>query len=442
MTPATSDQTPRVTICLPVSAGAADLTETLDAIRAQSFGAYRVALSLDGPDEAAQALCEAAAEAPEVSYSLRPDPIGRLGNLNHLLFQADTEYTCLLPANGLPEPGYLEALVAALDAAPRAVLASGATPEATGTEPLQRGLAVLSGFDAADAVSGLIRTEALAAAGRLASTAAGDLGAEVTFAAQLAREGALLHVPGAQMRAKAGAAAAALPSEEAIAAWGAHCVDIVEAALQTRCTMQEARLLWVAALGRLLSSRLAAPLTGPKGLPPAEYDAMIDGFLGRLETSVNVQVPFVLDQDWERLRRWSRGFCWAPRERETITDFGPQPVNAGQPFNVQPGGASAIWLKTEARLPPGTRIRFAGRILETEIDLHTATATVPADLTAKAGEFPVMLVDASGNPCSDQVTFWVLRATALGRAVVRMLRRMRGQPEPGSLKALPPPVKT
>jgi len=52
---------------------------------------------------------------------------------------------------------------------------------------------------------------------------------------------------------------------------------------------------------------------------------------------------------------------------------------------------------------------------------------------------PLVLVDPKGNLRSNEVTFWVLRATALGRGIVRLLRRMRGLPDPAALRALPPP---
>lgn len=447
---------PRVTFCVPVSAGADGLQDALDAIAAQDFDGIAVALSLDGPDEVAEAACKAAAEAEAITWSLREEPMGRAANLNHLLFHVATEYAFVLRPGVLPEPGCVSGLVAALDGVPGAVCACADArargrgskmrrllPAAEGGGPVQRLLALLSGADADAAVCGLIRTSALARAGRLVETPPGDALADVTFTAQLAREGALIHVPQILFRDGNPAAAKGTQSEaeDPEAAWTQHCADMVQAALATPSTVQEARLLWLAGVTRLVSPAHAAPFLQRDTLTTGQQETLVAGLLARMEAPGGIDLPWLLDEEWERIRRWTRGFVWSPRDKSAITDFGPQPVNAGQGFNPQPGGASTLWVTTEGRLPPGTKVRLGGRTLDTETDMNTATAIVPPEVTSGAGELPLMLVNADGSVRSNKVTFWVLRATRLGRSVVRMLRRLRGQPDPAARVALPAPKK-
>jgi peptidoglycan/LPS O-acetylase OafA/YrhL len=75
----------------------------------------------------------------------------------------------------------------------------------------------------------------------------------------------------------------------------------------------------------------------------------------------------------------------------TITSFGPTETKAGHGFNVQPSGASAIWVKFDKPPPQGTRIVFDGRPLDTTLGQDSATAAVPNALFASAGDKPVLL---------------------------------------------------
>ena len=232
-----------------------------------------------------------------------------------------------------------------------------------------------------------------------------------------------------------GAAAVPDPAFDA-AGWGARCAQIAETALAVPAPPQDLRLLWISLVNRTMSPALAGPLFGKAGFTAPERDAAFEGFAAHMEASGRIDVPFLLDEDWERIKRWSKGFVWSPKENLTLKSFGPQPVNAGQPFTDK---GSEIWLETESRIAPGSAIRLGGTSLPSQITLNRATAQVPAALTQKAAELPLVLVDASGTPLTKPETFWILRRTGLGRGVMRMLRRLRGQPEPGARLALPRP---
>ncbi len=71
--------------------------------------------------------------------------------------------------------------------------------------------------------------------------------------------------------------------------------------------------------------------------------------------------------------------------------FGPTQTKAGQGFNVQPSGESAIWVKFDKPPPRGTRIVFDGQPLDTMLGQDSATAAVPNALFASAGDKPVLL---------------------------------------------------
>jgi hypothetical protein len=80
-----------------------------------------------------------------------------------------------------------------------------------------------------------------------------------------------------------------------------------------------------------------------------------------------------------------------------IVAFGPNPVQVGQPFNVQPNGASAIWVRAYKNIPSGSRIRLGDSILNTLIDGPFASAEVPISIIQVAGNLPVRLVGPDGE---------------------------------------------
>jgi hypothetical protein len=70
-----------------------------------------------------------------------------------------------------------------------------------------------------------------------------------------------------------------------------------------------------------------------------------------------------------------------------VLDYGPRQVTAGQVFNQQPNGSSAIWLKLDQSME-GTDavISIDGISLQTSISGDVVTALVPPSLTAVLGD--------------------------------------------------------
>jgi hypothetical protein len=80
-----------------------------------------------------------------------------------------------------------------------------------------------------------------------------------------------------------------------------------------------------------------------------------------------------------------------------IVDFGPHDVVRGQPFNPQPNGNSALWIRAARTVPLRTRIQFGETPLNTFINGAMLTAEVPASLLARSGSVPIILVAPDGN---------------------------------------------
>lgn len=88
--------------------------------------------------------------------------------------------------------------------------------------------------------------------------------------------------------------------------------------------------------------------------------------------------------------------------------FGPEAVHAGQIFNRQPNGESAIWAETE-HATPTTVFVLNGVPLESGIqpDGKAASAVVPKSMYEKPGEYTLCLLDRKTNQKSNEVKFIV-----------------------------------
>ena len=91
-----------------------------------------------------------------------------------------------------------------------------------------------------------------------------------------------------------------------------------------------------------------------------------------------------------------------------LKDYGPQDVRAGQDFNVQPSGVSAIWASTE-NATPATVIVIKGVRLKSDVqqDGKLITAAVPPSVYESAGEYPIYLLDEKSGQRSNELKFIV-----------------------------------
>jgi len=94
-----------------------------------------------------------------------------------------------------------------------------------------------------------------------------------------------------------------------------------------------------------------------------------------------------------------------PLARPTLLELGVTVTRAGEPFNVQPDGTAAIWVRHQDA-ESGTVIAFDGRPLRTVSAAgDVLTATVPSELFAAPGRKPICLM--VGGLCSNVLMFEV-----------------------------------
>ncbi len=81
-----------------------------------------------------------------------------------------------------------------------------------------------------------------------------------------------------------------------------------------------------------------------------------------------------------------------------ISGFGPTPVKAGEPFNVQPNQQAALWVRVDQSLD-GTdaAVYLDGVKLQSYISGNLITAAVPANLYAKAGQYALHVAGSKGK---------------------------------------------
>jgi glycosyltransferase involved in cell wall biosynthesis len=115
---------PRVVACMPTWNAAEFVEPVLRSLAAQTYPDLQVLISDDASGDATAALCERfALDRPGFTVHRQARNLGWIGNVNWLLKHADGEYLFFAFHDDPLEPTYVERLVAALEAAPDAVLA-------------------------------------------------------------------------------------------------------------------------------------------------------------------------------------------------------------------------------------------------------------------------------------------------------------------------------
>ena len=417
----------RVTICVPNYRGKRLLEESVRSIGAQTRRDFVVVMSLDEPDPACEAICRRFLDDPRFKLVIQPERLGWVGNFNWIMARVETEFCYYHQQDDLTDPTYIKVLVGHLGANPSAALAycdllpmgriAGAfkqVPSVLGVTPYMRLMTMLHEHYGAFAFRGMVRAEAARRAGPVPTNAVDDFGVDICWLAAVARAGELHHVPAPLYRKRyhddnTESKWWAWPLEKKLEAWPHHCVDMLNQAFAVGGTVEEMRLMWLAGVERLTSPRTARPFLGTSELSAEQRGRMFDRFMAVATASKVRDIPVLLDDGWPGIAEWTRRFLRTPAPGPIeIVAFGPRRVEAAKPFNVQPDGLSAMWLRAARRIPAGTRLRLDGRDLATAINLDRATAAVPAELTERPGELPLLLVDAEGRPRSDTVVFRVV----------------------------------
>jgi hypothetical protein len=81
-----------------------------------------------------------------------------------------------------------------------------------------------------------------------------------------------------------------------------------------------------------------------------------------------------------------------------ISGYGPNPIKAGEPFNVQPNQQAALWLRVDQSLDGTDAAVYLGSVrLQSYISGKLITASVPANLYAKPGHYILRIAGTKGN---------------------------------------------
>jgi hypothetical protein len=85
-----------------------------------------------------------------------------------------------------------------------------------------------------------------------------------------------------------------------------------------------------------------------------------------------------------------------------IKDFGPQKVEAGAAFNVQPNGLSAMWIKAD-HITDNTTIVWGEKQINTFKEPYGVSALIPKELYASPGPVQIYLFDTKTGAKSNIV---------------------------------------
>lgn len=274
---------PSVTALLPACDAAAFIGPTLQSLAAQAYPRFQVLISVDASaDDTADHCQRVVRDDPRFAVVRQEKRLGWIRNASELLRRADSELCFFISHDDMVEPGYVEALVAALGANPRAVLAY-ADMEVTWpdgsrvirrypgidgvTERLARGRLVLArGGSWATTYRGIFRT-AVARRGRpLRVHLAGEFAADWPFLLHLALQGECVRVPRVLYRKRRQAASVSASWRVGVLQWLAVDLSCASLLMESDLGIRERTLLLAALAGRVardIARRLSLQ-PGPK----------------------------------------------------------------------------------------------------------------------------------------------------------------------------------
>jgi hypothetical protein len=114
---------PRLTIAIPIHAGAKWIDGILDTVSKAPEWSRVVISDATHRDDAIERLAELLRDDDRVTVKSRPETLDWIGHANLLLAEADTEYFCWMPQDDMVSPqDYFGLLVSALDENPDRVL--------------------------------------------------------------------------------------------------------------------------------------------------------------------------------------------------------------------------------------------------------------------------------------------------------------------------------
>ena len=201
-----AEPTTVVTIGVPVYRGVDFVGETLRSITDQAFQDYRVLISVDGGDLESAEACRPFLSDSRFELVVQPTQLGWAGNVNWLVSRCSSEFFCFWQQDDLADINYLGRLVDHCRAHPEVVCAYadvqwfGARIDRAELASVQgfslsRALALMTAETSYVAFLGLMRRDALRAAGPLRTSHALSSLEDMAWILKLAAEGELHRVP-------------------------------------------------------------------------------------------------------------------------------------------------------------------------------------------------------------------------------------------------------
>jgi glycosyltransferase involved in cell wall biosynthesis len=307
-----------VTIGVPVYRGEDHLAEAIESIRCQTVDDWRVVISVDGPDPACERLCEGYRGDPRIEVSVRPHRLGWARNIEWLQQQADGEFWYYHQQDDLVSSRYLESLIAAARAHPRAAVVYSdidtfGTRETRFTQPsvvgspVERQLALLEWHFAGVAFRGLTRVEALSdTGGGIVPNDRDDFAVDVVWMALMATWGDLVRVPEVLYRKRYHAGNSHgewLRWDRATrrSAWTAHCHDLLVVAMRVPSSQSERWDLWQAIVMRLTACKATSYLPW-SDMTEMERAGMVDDLLWRIADRGQLDLEDLLGRRLDEIR--------------------------------------------------------------------------------------------------------------------------------------------
>ena len=315
----------RITIGVPIYCGKLFLEDSLASIQNQTYTNIDIVMSVDGPDPECEEIGRTFLADSRFRLVVQPRRLGWMGNTNWLVSQVQTEFWHLQEQDDLMEPMFLERLVEYARVHPQVAAVyfdvrlfgmssrSLTMSSVTGSAFIRQMTLLHEHFNGV-APLGLVRTEALRLSGGLHGNEFENFAADTALMSGLARWGELHRIPLGQYRKRIHGENThgtwwTWAMDRRVKAWHAHCLCMLEQALQIDAGPQERRLLWAAVIERLVSPRTAGGFLPIAELTAAERADMLISFLERARTS-SIDIPTALDAAWDDIDQWTRGFYW------------------------------------------------------------------------------------------------------------------------------------
>jgi glycosyltransferase involved in cell wall biosynthesis len=323
--------TERVTIGMPVYRGKLFIEESLNSVLDQTYEDYDVIISVDGPDPECEEICSKFLVDPRIRMVVQPQRLGWRANMNWLMAQVQTEFWHLQEQDDVIDPNFLEVLVNYARSKPTVatvytdirVFGNMDFPivqQSVLGSAFIRQMTLLYEHLSAVALSGLSRVEALRTCGGIPGNEMEDFFAETAWMAGMARWGELHRLPGELYHKRIHGRNTVTTwyewsRDKRLLAWQIHCLSMFEQAVQIEADVKARRLLWLTAAERLVSPRTASKIIADiSELTSSERVEALDGFLNRSRASATLNVPALLDADWEQIVKWTKVFYSFPEE--------------------------------------------------------------------------------------------------------------------------------